>query len=138
MTNTEKLFSRVRGSPISRPLSSTKNLPCTKKEIFFRVIIFNDNRDFRLKFSIVFYTKTILATLYFTRWRIGQRWRAMRVTIRMGRGYSFCVALSLFNSSGSLKSDKLNLLYIKSVLSATIQSFQKTLTHYPLPYFQRF
>ena len=81
-----------------------------------------------MKFSILFYTKIILVILCFTRWRIGQPLdsdpSAMRVTIRMGRGYSFCVALSLFESSVSLQSDKLNLLYIKSVLSITIQSFQ--------------
>ena len=48
--STDYMFRKNRGSPISRLLSSTKNLPCTKKKIFFRVIIFNDNRDFRLKF----------------------------------------------------------------------------------------
>ena len=83
------------GSPISRPLSSTKNLPCAKKMKFFRVINFDDNRDFKLR---VFITDVDV--------------------------HAFRVASPSFTHPLVNKSDKLNLLYIKSVLSITIQSFQ--------------
>ncbi len=63
---------------------------------------------------------------------------AMRVTMRMGRGYLFCVALSL-----SLI-HPLVLKAINSIYDISNQCYLypfkvcKSLTHYPHPYFQRF
>jgi hypothetical protein len=52
-----------RGHPLVGPCQAQKTSLARKRRILFRVIIFNDNRDFRLEFSILFYTKIILAIL---------------------------------------------------------------------------
>ncbi len=69
-------YKGLGGHPLVGSCQAQKSSLAQEKRIFFRVIIKNDNRDFRLKFSILLYTKIILAMLYFTRRRIGQRWRA--------------------------------------------------------------
>ncbi|MFQ5787536.1 MAG: hypothetical protein ACE5H1_06095, partial [Thermodesulfobacteriota bacterium] len=74
-----------------------------KKENFFRAIIFNDNRGFRLKFYyFALYKNSICYTLFYSqedKATLESDPSAMRVTVRMERCYSFCVDLSFFNSS---------------------------------------
>ncbi len=54
---------RQEGHPLVGPCQAQKTFLARKRILLFRVINFNDNRDFRLGLSILFYTKIILAIL---------------------------------------------------------------------------